>query len=105
MVVVSLAAAVAVVGEAAGKPQLYAMQSLQIHQPAIGAGVGQNKALMQCAAGCHENIAGTIGLFDKIYLPLREGDNEVWFAVSERFGGWGIQAEFDDRQGIRVRQN
>jgi hypothetical protein len=47
---------------------------------------------------------GTIGLFDKIYLPLREGDNEVWFAVSEAFGGWGIQAEFDDSDGIRLRQ-
>jgi hypothetical protein len=46
---------------------------------------------------------GTIGLFDKIYLPLEEGDNEVWFAVSEAFGGWGIQAQFDDLDGIAVK--
>jgi hypothetical protein len=37
---------------------------------------------------------GTIGLFDIVYLPLREGDNEIWFAVSESFGGWGILAAF-----------
>ena len=46
---------------------------------------------------------GTIGLFDKIYLPLEAGDNEVWFAVSEAFGGWGIQARFDDLDGIVVK--
>ena len=33
---------------------------------------------------------GTIGLFDEVYLPLEKGDNEIWFAVSESFGGWGI---------------
>jgi len=48
---------------------------------------------------------GTIGLFDKIYLPLRAGENEVWFAVSEAFGGWGIQAEFDDLERISLRQD
>jgi hypothetical protein len=45
---------------------------------------------------------GTIGLFDEVYLPLKAGDNEVWFAVSEAFGGWGIIAQFDDLQGISV---
>lgn len=35
---------------------------------------------------------GTIGLFDAIHLPLQAGDNEVWFAVTEAFGGWGIKA-------------
>ncbi len=39
---------------------------------------------------------GTIGLFDELYLPLRPGSNELWFAVSESFGGWGILAAFDD---------
>jgi hypothetical protein len=43
---------------------------------------------------------GTIGLFDKVYLPLKAGANEVWFAVTENFGGWGIQAKFDDLDGI-----
>jgi len=39
---------------------------------------------------------GTIGLFDTIYLPLKVGKNDISFAVSERFGGWGIMAKFDD---------
>jgi len=45
---------------------------------------------------------GTIGLFDKVYLPLKSGHNEIWFAVSEAFGGWGIQAQFDDLEGINL---
>ena len=45
---------------------------------------------------------GTIGLFDKVYLPLKSGDNEIWFAVTEAFGGWGIQAQFDDLDGITI---
>jgi len=36
---------------------------------------------------------GTIGLFDKVVVPLKAGDNEIWIAVSESFGGWGIMAE------------
>lgn len=35
---------------------------------------------------------GTIGLFDTLYLPLQKGENELIFAVSEKFGGWGLQA-------------
>ncbi len=37
---------------------------------------------------------GTIGLFDTVVLPLKEGPNEVWIAVTEAFGGWGIMARF-----------
>lgn len=36
---------------------------------------------------------GTIGLFDTIPLRLTAGDNELEFAVSESFGGWGVMAE------------
>ena len=46
---------------------------------------------------------GTVGLFDELYLPLIKGDNELWMAVSETFGGWGIKAEFENMDGIRVR--
>ena len=35
---------------------------------------------------------GTVGLFDEVILPLRAGENEVWVAVSEDFGGWGVVA-------------
>lgn len=45
---------------------------------------------------------GTIGLFDEVYLPLREGDNEVRFAVMEAFGGWGILASMEDRSGLTL---
>jgi glyoxylase-like metal-dependent hydrolase (beta-lactamase superfamily II) len=39
---------------------------------------------------------GTIGLFDSVMLPLEAGENEVWIAVSEAFGGWGIMATIKD---------
>jgi hypothetical protein len=46
---------------------------------------------------------GTVGLFDELYLPLKAGDNELWIAVTENFGGWGIKAAFDDMDGIKLR--
>jgi glyoxylase-like metal-dependent hydrolase (beta-lactamase superfamily II) len=39
---------------------------------------------------------GTIGLFDSVVLPLKLGENELWIAVAESFGGWGVQARIDD---------
>lgn len=39
---------------------------------------------------------------DAIYLPLRQGTNELIFAVSEDFGGWGLIARFEDLDGISV---
>lgn len=42
---------------------------------------------------------GTIGLFDHVALPLNTGNNEVWIAVSEAFGGWGIMATITDLDG------
>lgn len=35
---------------------------------------------------------GTIGLFDTVVVPVSPGENVVTFAVTERFGGWGIMA-------------
>ncbi len=35
---------------------------------------------------------GSIGWYDALFLPLREGENELVVAVSEDFGGWGVQA-------------
>lgn len=43
---------------------------------------------------------GTIGYFDAIYLPLKKGKNEIIFAVSENFGGWGVQARLHDMINI-----
>ena len=45
---------------------------------------------------------GTIGLFDAVPLELDSGENELLFAVSESFGGWGVLAMLPDRTGIRV---
>ena len=39
---------------------------------------------------------GSIGWYDTVYLPLVEGDNELVIAVSEDFGGWGVQARLPD---------
>ncbi|HTG46912.1 MAG TPA: hypothetical protein VK646_04590 [Actinomycetota bacterium] len=37
---------------------------------------------------------GSIGWHDSLDLPLVEGANELVVAVSEDFGGWGVQARF-----------
>ncbi len=39
---------------------------------------------------------GSIGWWDTVYLPLEAGRNELVIAVSEDFGGWGVQARFAD---------
>lgn len=46
---------------------------------------------------------GTVGLFDQLYLPLKDGKNELYFAVSESFGGWGVMAAFEDMDGIQIK--
>lgn len=53
---------------------------------------------------------GTIGLFDELYLPLKQGKNELWMAVSEAVdgsenNGWGVMAAFDDLDGISISTN
>jgi hypothetical protein len=46
---------------------------------------------------------GTIGLWDALYLPLKKGRNELWLAVSENFGGWGVVAAIEDMNGIQIQ--
>jgi hypothetical protein len=46
---------------------------------------------------------GTIGFFDVLFLPLKKGDNELWFAVTEDFGGWGVKAKLGDMNKISLR--
>ena len=41
---------------------------------------------------------GTIGLFDSVVLPLKKGNNELWIAVSEDFGGWGVMGQITDTE-------
>ena len=35
---------------------------------------------------------GTVGLWDEVILHLDRGEHQLWFAVSEDFGGWAIAA-------------
>ncbi len=47
------------------------------------------------------NLAvGTIGLFDEVTLALDAGANELWMAVSESFGGWGLVAWIEPQDGV-----
>lgn len=46
---------------------------------------------------------GTIGYYDELYLPLKKGRNELWVAISEDFGGWGIKALIEDWTGIKIQ--
>jgi hypothetical protein len=43
---------------------------------------------------------GSIGYWDTLYLPLVQGENELVVAVSEDFGGWGIQGRFAEPDGL-----
>ena len=43
---------------------------------------------------------GTIGLHDTLVLDLQEGANEITFAVSESFGGWGVMGRFASLDGL-----
>ena len=53
--------------------------------------------------GTHDpDFLGIVGLFDELALPLKRGPNELWFAVSETFGGWAITADLPDRDGIAL---
>ncbi len=39
---------------------------------------------------------------DALLLPLEEGDNELVFAVSEAFGGWGLIGRLPEDAGLLV---
>jgi hypothetical protein len=45
---------------------------------------------------------GTIGYFDDVYLDLKKGKNELWIAVSENFGGWGLKGIIADQTGLTI---
>ena len=46
---------------------------------------------------------GTIGLHDEVVLPLQAGENELWIAVSEDFGGWGVLLALPEAAADLVR--
>jgi hypothetical protein len=44
-----------------------------------------------------------MGYYDAVYLPLKKGKNELWLAVSENFGGWGLKGKFENMEGIQLK--
>lgn len=46
---------------------------------------------------------GTIGLFDAVALPLESGENQLWIAVTEQFGGWGVMARQPQAGNVTIR--
>ncbi|GAB3966810.1 hypothetical protein GCM10028806_07920 [Spirosoma terrae] len=46
---------------------------------------------------------GTTGYFDEVYLNLKKGKNELWLAISEDFGGWGLQGMIPDQTGLTIK--
>lgn len=45
---------------------------------------------------------GTIGLFDSIYLDLKDGENVLLMVVSEDFGGWLITGRIKNMIGVSI---
>ena len=39
------------------------------------------------------SFLGIVGLFDTVYLPLEEGENELLLVVAESYGGWGFMCQ------------
>jgi hypothetical protein len=42
------------------------------------------------------SFLGIVGLHDVVFLPLREGENEILLIVAESFGGWGFMCRDGD---------
>ena len=45
---------------------------------------------------------GSIGWYDTVWLPLEQGENELVLAVSETFGGWGVQARLASLDDVEL---
>ena len=46
--------------------------------------------------GRDPSFLGIIGFNDGVYLPLKKGKNELLFAITESFGGWGFMCRDAD---------
>ncbi|WP_281557587.1 hypothetical protein [Thalassomonas sp. RHCl1] len=49
-----------------------------------------------------DRFYGTVGLFDSVFLPLKSGQNDIVFAVTEGFGGWGLMAALEQVTGVNI---
>jgi len=43
---------------------------------------------------------GIVGLHETLAVPLRAGRNEIAFVVEENSGGWGVEAQFVEPNGL-----
>ena len=53
------------------------------------------------------SFLGTVGFYDALYLPLKKGQNELLFAVTESVenpNGWAVQGKFDNMQGLTFKR-
>ncbi|MFC2164116.1 SMP-30/gluconolactonase/LRE family protein [Acidobacteriota bacterium] len=48
------------------------------------------------------HFAGTAGLHDTVFLPLKKGSNELLLMVTENFGGWGYLCQLAPLHGEAV---
>lgn len=48
------------------------------------------------------HFAGVVGLYDTVFLPLKQGSNELLLMVSENFGGWGYLCQLAPVDGEAV---
>ncbi len=47
-----------------------------------------------------DQFLGALGLHDAVNLELKKGENELLMLVADKMGGWGIQAQFTNIEGI-----
>lgn len=45
---------------------------------------------------------GTIGFFDEVFLPLKQGRNILLIAVSEDMGGWLVTGRIDPESNVKI---
>ena len=51
------------------------------------------------------HFQGTVGLNDAVFLPLKKGENDLLFYITENFGGWGFKCRLGSLEGEAVRMN
>ena len=51
-------------------------------------------------------FVGTVGFYDTVYLPLKKGNNDLLFAITDKnkiSSGWAVQARFENMEGITLK--
>ena len=51
-------------------------------------------------------FVGTVGFYDTVYLPLKKGNNELLFAITDKnkiSSGWAVQSRFENMDGVTLK--